>query len=130
MQRVRQKDTAAESALRRALYARGLRYRIQVPILSKPRRTADVVFIGPRVAVFVDGCFWHGCPEHATWPKKNAEFWRAKIVANQQRDLDTGERLRADGWQVVRVWAHETPDEAAARIEDVVRSRRSPKGSA
>jgi len=90
----------------------------------------DFVFPKLRLAVFVDGCFWHGCPEHATWPKNNADFWRSKIVANQQRDLDTGERLRADGWEVVRVWAHETPDEAAARIEDVVRSRRSPKGSA
>ena len=123
MRRVRQKDTAAETALRKALYARGLRYRVQVPVLQKPRRVADIVFLGPRVAVFVDGCFWHGCPEHATWPRSNADFWRAKIVANQKRDADTDERLRVLGWEVVRVWAHEDPSKAAARVEKLVRSR-------
>jgi DNA mismatch endonuclease (patch repair protein) len=127
---VRQKDTSAEAALRRVLFARGLRYRLQVRVLSKPRRVADLAFIGARVAVFVDGCFWHGCPVHATWPKNNAEFWRAKILANQQRDLDTNTRLRAEGWEVVRVWAHEEPDLAAARIEEIVRSRRPAKESA
>ncbi|MDX9720046.1 MAG: very short patch repair endonuclease [Myxococcota bacterium] len=130
MRRVRQKDTSAEAALRRVLFARGLRYRLQVRVLSKPRRVADLAFIGARVAVFVDGCFWHGCPVHATWPKNNAEFWRAKILANQQRDLDTNTRLRAEGWEVVRVWAHEEPDLAAARIEEIVRSRRPAKESA
>jgi DNA mismatch endonuclease (patch repair protein) len=125
MQRVRQKNTSAESALRRELHALGLRYRVQVAVLIKPRRVADVAFGGLRVAVFVDGCFWHGCPEHATWPKQNAEFWRAKIITNQQRDLDTDARLRADSWEVVRVWAHETPHDAALRIAEVVRRRRA-----
>ena len=125
MQRVRQKNTSAESALRRELHALGLRYRIQVPVLTKPRRVADVAFVGPRVAVFVDGCFWHGCPEHATWPKQNAEFWRAKILANQARDRDTDARLHADGWEVVRVWAHESPHEAASRIAKIVRRRKA-----
>lgn len=127
MQRVRQKNTSAESALRRELHACGLRYRIQVPVLTKPRRVADVAFSSPRVAVFVDGCFWHGCPLHATWPKQNAEFWRAKIVANQQRDRDTDVRLRAAGWEVVRVWAHETPKHAASRIAMLVRARKTRK---
>lgn len=125
MQRVRQKNTSCESALRRELYALGLRYRVQVPVLFAPRRVADVAFPGSRVAVFVDGCFWHGCPEHATWPKQNAEFWRAKIVANQERDRDTNARLRADGWEVVRVWAHESPGVAALRIADIVRMRKA-----
>jgi DNA mismatch endonuclease, patch repair protein len=125
MRQVRQKDTSAESALRRELRALALRYRLHVPILTKPRRVADVSFAGSRVAVFVDGCFWHGCPEHASWPKQNAEFWRAKIVANQERDRDTDARLRAAGWEVVRVWAHEIPAEAAARIATVVRQRRA-----
>lgn len=125
MQRVRQKNTSAESALRRELHARGLRYRIHVPVLTKPRRVADVTFSGPRVAVFVDGCFWHGCPLHATWPKQNAEFWRAKIIANQERDRDTDERLRAEGWKVVRVWAHEPPKEAAGRIARIIELRKA-----
>jgi DNA mismatch endonuclease, patch repair protein len=125
MQRVRQKNTSAESALRRELHALGLRYRIQVPVLTKPRRVADVTFIGLRVAVFVDGCFWHGCPKHASWPKQNAEFWRAKILANQERDRDTDTRLLADGWLVVRVWSHETPCDAASRVADIVRRRRA-----
>ena len=120
MQRVRQKNTSAESALRRELHARGLRYRIHVPVLTKPRRVADVALSGLRVAVFVDGCFWHGCPQHATWPKENAEFWRAKILANQARDRDTGERLRAEGWKVVRVWEHEASEQAARRIAGII----------
>jgi len=124
MQRVRQKNTSAEAALRRELHARGIRYRIHVPVLSKPRRVADVAFSGLRVAVFVDGCFWHGCPTHATWPKQNAEFWRAKIEANMERDHDTDERLRARGWKVIRVWAHEDPENAAGRIARILERRR------
>lgn len=125
MQSVRQRNTSAEYALRRELYALGLRYRIHVPVLSKPRRVADVAFSGLRVAVFVDGCFWHGCPLHATWPKQNANFWRAKIIANQERDRDTERRLAASGWQVVRVWAHEPPKAAAERIATVVEMRKA-----
>jgi DNA mismatch endonuclease (patch repair protein) len=125
MQRVRQKNTSAESILRQALYALGLRYRVHVPVLSSPRRIADIAFSGLRVAVFVDGCFWHGCSEHATWPKQNAGFWRAKILANQERDRDTDARLRANGWVVVRVWEHEPISEAASRIAAVVRQCRS-----
>lgn len=129
MKRVRQKGTDAELALRRALHAMGLRYRLQVPLLSRPRRVADIVFPGPRVAVFVDGCFWHGCPEHATWPKKNADFWREKIHANRARDADTNRRLEAHGWQVVRVWTHEREEEAAERIARIVRERKNTKGT-
>lgn len=124
MRRVRQKNTSAEAVLRRELYALGLRYRLHVPVLTTPRRIADVAFLGPRVAVFIDGCFWHGCPEHATWPKKNAEFWRAKILANRDRDRDTNARLQAEGWKVVRIWAHEDPREAASRVGRTVRERK------
>lgn len=123
MQRVRQKNTSAELELRRELHALGLRYRIQVSVLTTPRRVADIAFVGARVAVFVDGCFWHGCPLHASWPKKNAEFWRAKILANMQRDRDTDARLRENGWAVARVWAHETPSKAASQIANVVLRR-------
>lgn len=120
MKRIRQKHTSAELELRRELHSRGLRYRLQIPLLTKPRRTADIVFPGSRIAVFVDGCFWHGCPLHATWPKHNAEFWRAKIMTNQERDRDTDKRLRSEGWTVVRVWGHEPPKLAAARIERIL----------
>jgi DNA mismatch endonuclease (patch repair protein) len=125
MQRVRQKNTSAEKALRSELFARGLRYRVQVPVLTMPRRVADVVFSGLRVAVFDDGCFWHGCPLHATWPKENAEFWRAKILANQNRDRDTNKRLRTNGWEVVRIWSHEPPKEAAERVATILAERKA-----
>ncbi|WP_026330274.1 very short patch repair endonuclease [Caldimonas manganoxidans] len=124
MARVRQRGTDVEIELRRALHALGLRYRLQVPLSKKPRRVADIVFIGARVAVFVDGCFWHGCPLHATWPKENAGFWRAKIEANRARDADTTRRLRELGWEVIRVWSHEDPVEAARLIYDRVLERK------
>jgi DNA mismatch endonuclease (patch repair protein) len=76
------------------------------------------------VAVFVDGCFWHGCPTHGTWPKSNAEWWRAKIEANRARDVDTDARLTTGGWVAVRVWEHEAPTSAADRIEQILKSRR------
>jgi DNA mismatch endonuclease (patch repair protein) len=85
------------------------------------RRRADVVFTRSRVAVFVDGCFWHACPIHATWPKANADWWRAKLKANVERDRDTDRRLGDAGWSVVRVWEHESAADAADRVEDAVR---------
>lgn len=133
MAKVRQKGTDAEMALRRELYRRGLRYRVDYEVLKRPRRVADVAFPGLRVAVFVDGCFWHGCPEHASWPKQNAEFWRQKIEANRQRDRDTNERLDRMGWTVLRFWQHESPAEAAdsvARVVTMARSKRSAPTSA
>ena len=120
MARVRQKDTDAEIALRRELFRLGLRYRVDCVVLSKPRRVADIAFLGLKIAVFVDGCFWHGCPEHATWPKQNAEFWREKIEANHRRDADTNDRLRSIGWTVLRFWSHEPPTEAARTVARAV----------
>lgn len=107
-------------ALRREMYRLGLRYRINYEVLKRPRRLADVAFPGRKIAVFVDGCFWHGCPEHATWPKHNAEFWRQKIEANQRRDADTNDRLRSLGWTVLRFWAHEPPMDAARAVAHMV----------
>ena len=120
MARVRQTGTDAELALRREMYRIGLRYRVGYEVLKKPRRVADVAFPGCKIAVFVDGCFWHGCPEHATWPKRNAEFWRQKIEANRQRDADTNARLEAAGWTALRFWSHESPAKAAATVASVV----------
>jgi DNA mismatch endonuclease (patch repair protein) len=119
---VRTRDTAHELALRRELFARGLRYRVDVrPESSIPRR-ADTVFRSARVAVFSDGCYWHGCPEHGSWPRTNCEWWRRKIEATRARDEDTTVRLRAAGWTVFRVWEHENLVAAATRIESAVRS--------
>ena len=124
MQATRQRDTPPELALRSALHRMGLRFRVNVAPLPDLRRSADVVFRRSRVAVFVDGCFWHGYPEHATWPKQNAAWWREKLHANQQRDRDTDERLSAAGWMPIRVWEHEDPAAAARRIEAAVKRRR------
>jgi DNA mismatch endonuclease, patch repair protein len=120
MRAQRERDTGIERAIRSLLHARGLRFRIHRRLLTGSRREVDVVFPGAKVAVFVDGCFWHGCPEHGTWPRNNAEFWRDKIEGNVRRDRDTDARLEADGWTVVRVWEHEAPTDAAARIADAV----------
>jgi DNA mismatch endonuclease (patch repair protein) len=125
MAKVRQKGTDAEVALRRELYRRGLRYRVGFEVLKKPRRVADIAFPSLCIAVFVDGCFWHGCPEHATWPKRNAEFWRQKIEANRLRDADTNARLQSIGWRVMRFWEHEPPVEAAETILQVVTMAKS-----
>jgi DNA mismatch endonuclease (patch repair protein) len=100
-----------------------LRFRVDAAPIPAVRRRADLVFSGAKVAVFVDGCFFHGCPEHATWPKHNAEFWREKIETNRRRDQDTDRRFADHGWAVVRVWEHEDPVLAADRIEEIVRGR-------
>jgi DNA mismatch endonuclease (patch repair protein) len=120
MVRVRQQGTGAELDLRRSLHRRGLRYRVHVQLLAKPRRIADIVFRGAHVAVFVDGCFWHGCPKHGSWPKSNADFWREKIETNRLRDADTDQRLSALGWKTVRIWEHEDPSDAANRIAELI----------
>jgi DNA mismatch endonuclease (patch repair protein) len=117
------RDTPPELALRRELHRRGLRYRLHQKLLPGLRREVDIAFPRVRVAVFVDGCFWHACPEHGTTPKSNREWWQTKLEANRSRDRDTDKRLRAKGWHVVRIWEHELPMEAADRIESLVRSR-------
>ncbi len=118
--RQRRRDTGPELALRRALHSRGLRYRVDVSPITGMRSRADILFTKARVAVFVDGCFWHGCPEHATAPKNNAEWWRQKIEANRQRDERVTAQLQKAGWAVERVWEHEDPEIAADRIVELV----------
>jgi DNA mismatch endonuclease, patch repair protein len=122
MQSTRRKDTAPEIALRSILHRRGLRFRVEFK-LPGLRRRADIAFPRQRLAVFVDGCFWHGCPDHGTWPKANADWWASKIRANQARDADTNERLVAQGWRVLRVWEHEVPSDAADRVIAALASR-------
>lgn len=98
MARTRGRDTKPEIALRRELHRRGLRFRVDRAVLSDKRRRVDIVFGPARVAVFVDGCFWHGCPQHATQPRANADYWREKIAANTRRDRDSDDRLIEAGW--------------------------------
>ncbi|MFG2263395.1 very short patch repair endonuclease [Streptomyces sp. NPDC048720] len=124
MSRQRSRDTGVEVLLRKELHRVGLRYRVHRRPLPGLRREADVVFGPARVAVFVDGCYWHGCPEHATWPKTNADFWRTKITRNQERDRETDRKLIDAGWMPVRVWEHEDPAAAARKVAEVVRQRR------
>jgi DNA mismatch endonuclease (patch repair protein) len=123
MSRQARKDTLPEVRLRRLLHSRGLRYRIGVKVPGMARRTIDIAFTRVRVAIFVDGCFWHGCPEHASWPASNAEWWADKISANRERDLATTAHLTATNWLVTRVWEHEDPATAADRVEKMVRRR-------
>jgi DNA mismatch endonuclease (patch repair protein) len=123
MQGNRGRDTRPELALRSQLHALGLRYRISARPVPDVRRTADVVFTRARVAVFVDGCYWHGCPDHHRPARQNSEFWTAKIEGNRRRDAAVSQMLTQAGWQVVRVWEHEDSAEAAQRIEALVNSR-------
>jgi DNA mismatch endonuclease (patch repair protein) len=125
MQRARRRDTAAELALRSLLHRAGYRYRVDASPGAGVRRRADIVFRSEQVAVYVDGCFWHGCPVHRTWPKANATWWRAKLEANESRDRDTDESLRRAGWLPVRVWEHEEARAAALRVERAVLERRA-----
>ena len=118
------RDTKPEIAIRRILHRFGLRYRVDfAPLEQDRRRRADIVFVRVKVAVFVDGCFWHGCPKHATYPKRNEDYWLPKLARNIERDRETDNRLHDAGWLVIRVWEHEDPNDAAARILAIVRSR-------
>ncbi|NUT98565.1 MAG: very short patch repair endonuclease [Saccharothrix sp.] len=127
MSRQRSRDTGIEVALRKELHRLGLRYRVHQRPIKAVRREADVVFGPAKVAVFVDGCFWHGCPDHGTWPKRNSDFWRTKIETNQARDANTDTVLAEAGWLSVRVWEHEDPTTAATRIHTTVTTRRPSK---
>jgi DNA mismatch endonuclease, patch repair protein len=122
MVKQRRRDTQPELALRRALYGRGWRYRVDVAPIAGMRRRADLVFTRARVAVFVDGCFWHVCPAHATRPKSNPAWWQAKLEANAARDRDTDRCLRAAGWNVVRVWEHDSIEQAVRSVEKALQA--------
>ncbi len=116
--------TRPERALRSLLHRRGLRFRVDVAPEPHLRCQADIVFRRARVAVFVDGCFWHGCPEHGTQPVTNSEYWRAKIARNVARDRRNDAALQSQGWTVVRVWEHERPEDGATRVMAAIRQMR------
>ena len=119
----RRRDTKPELAVRKLVHASGLRYRVDYAPLSEHRRlTADLVFTRAKIAVFIDGCFWHGCPEHHTVARTNAEFWAAKVSGNRDRDARVTSLLSEAGWTVLRFWEHEDPAAAADRVEATVRA--------
>lgn len=120
MQGNRSRDTKPELAVRKILHARGLRYFVNRKPVPDLRRTADLVFTRAKVAVFIDGCFWHGCPEHHKPPTSNASYWTGKIVGNMTRDVDTTDRLTRAGWTVLRYWSHEDPAVVADEIQRTV----------
>ncbi len=126
----KRRDTLPEIRIRRLVHSAGLRYRVDYPPLPTDRRLrADLVFTRLRIAVFIDGCFWHGCPEHYKPSHTNSEYWSQKIENNRARDARTDERLRSAGWSVVRFWAHASPDVAAQKILDLVRARQTGKAA-
>ncbi|WP_435272535.1 very short patch repair endonuclease [Streptomyces parvulus] len=124
MQAIRSRDTKPEILIRRLVHAAGLRYRVAARPLPDLRRTADMVFRSAKVAVFIDGCYWHGCPEHYVPPKTNSGYWSEKVVCNVTRDRDTDDRLREAGWLVLRFWEHEPSGVCADKIAATVLARR------
>lgn len=124
----RSRDTKPELLVRRLVHAAGLRYRVNARPEKDLRRTADLLFRLVKIAVFIDGCFWHGCPEHYIRPKANDGYWSGKVARNRERDEETTRILTERGWTVLRFWEHEDPAEVAERIVAVVRRRRTPAG--
>ncbi|PZF59354.1 very short patch repair endonuclease [Curtobacterium sp. MCBD17_034] len=123
--RQRRRDTGIEVRIRRRLHAHGFRFRLVAPVPGRPRRSIDLAFARERVAVLVDGCFWHACPLHRTSPRTNHDWWERKLATNAARDLDTRHALEEAGWAVIRVWEHEDPEAATDAIEALVLIRRA-----
>lgn len=117
MSRIRGRDTGPEVRLRKALWSSGVRYRLRSQLPGHP----DLVFHRARVAVFVDGCFWHGCPQHFVQPRSNGDFWRTKLERNIARDREVDVELAQLGWKAVRVWEHEIDADPTAAAESVIR---------
>ncbi len=120
MSRVKSKDTQLEILLRKLLSLRGLRYRLHYPILGKP----DIVFVSKKVAVFIDGCFWHLCPKCRDIPVSNRRFWLRKLTKNALRDRRITQQLSNEGWKVIRVWGHQLvakPENVVSRIAQLLR---------
>jgi len=127
----RSRDTRPELLIRRALHARGFRFRVDLRPEPSLRTRADIVFTRRRIAVYIDGCFWHGCPLHATTPKSNESYWLPKLARNAERDAQSTASLEERGWLVLRFWEHESVDAVVARIAEMLPARTSmSKGSA
>ncbi len=120
MRRVARRDNGPEMAVRRLLHAAGYRYRVAYRIPGQRRRTIDIAFTRHRIAVYIDGCFWHGCPEHLHIPHANSEWWVRKLAGNRARDAAATEQLTGLGWTVLRFWEHQAPEDVVARIATVL----------
>jgi DNA mismatch endonuclease (patch repair protein) len=123
MSRHPRRDTGPELALRRLLHATGYRYRVSYPVPGLPRRSIDIAFTRAKVAVFIDGCFWHGCPDHGQVPTANNAWWIAKLDRNRERDVATAAHLAALGWTVLRLWEHTEPSRALDEVTAVLGPR-------
>lgn len=132
MKRVRSKDTGPELAVRKILFSAGLRYRVHYKprVVAFGRANIDIAFPGFKLAVFIDGCFWHGCPDHGTIPKANGEWWAEKLSSNQARDERVTAALRDGGWKVLRFWTHETPECIATAVTQALELLKNQKESA
>jgi len=130
MSRAARRDTQPELALRQELHRRGRRYRVVLRVPGRNRRTIDIAFPRAKLAVFIDGCFWHGCPQHGTRPARNSEWWTTKLAANFARDRDTDSHLARMGWAVLRIWEHvsavEAADQVGAALDGLSALRRHP----
>ncbi len=123
----RGRDTSLELRVRRELHRRGLRYRVDVAPLAGLRSRADIVFIRKRIAVYLDGCFWHGCPTHGVIPIAHSGYWTPKLARNQERDAEATHALEDAGWTVLRFWEHEDTNGVVSTIEAAVLEARSSK---
>jgi len=127
MQANRSRDTGPEMAVRHLLFADGLRYRVSYhPLPDNKRMTVDIAFPGARVVVLIDGCFWHGCPDHYQVPRTHTDYWEGKIDGNIARDRRTDEALQSAGWDVLRFWTHEAPSLITNTIEAELARRKTP----
>lgn len=122
MSKLGQRDTGPEIAIRSELHRRGLRFRVHAKPEEDLATKADILFRPIRVCVYVDGCFWHSCPEHGTMPRNNREFWKDKLRRNTERDAQNTRILAGRGWTVIRCWEHEDPVDVSHYIEAAVRS--------
>ena len=122
MQGNRSRDTKPEMAVRSAVHRRGIRFRVSARPQPELARTADLVLRKTRIAVFVDGCFWHGCPDHHTQPATNSRYWADKIARNVERDSETTAYLQQTGWTVLRFWEHEDPEAVADQVQQAVQA--------
>ncbi|HEY9309236.1 MAG TPA: very short patch repair endonuclease [Microbacterium sp.] len=116
----RGRDTGPERAVRAIIHRQGARYRVDYAPVGG-RRRADIVFTRQRIAIFIDGCFWHCCPTHGTQPRRNADYWAPKLLRNVERDRETNDLLRDAGWTVLRFWEHESPEQVASEIIGKIR---------